>query len=182
MAVPADPDQGAVNALRATAHPVRIRMLSILTNVEMSASDLARELDITTANASYHLRYLAKAGLVIEAGETQIRGGVAKLYTHPWEASVSSVGATPDDRASYVRSLADELLRRAAHRPETSRMYSADGEFWVSASVRARALELLTEASGLLHGGNHRPRTEGTQQVSLTVALFDMDSSPQARQ
>lgn len=167
-------EDSTTNALRATAHPVRIRMLSLLTNTEMSASELARELGTSTANASYHLRYLADAGLVVEAGETTIRGGVAKLYTHPWQASVPSTGASPDDREAYVRSLADELLRRAAERRPGTPMYSADGEFWVTAQVRARAEELLAEAAALLHGQNNKPRTHGTAPVSLTVAIFDL--------
>ena len=40
-------------ALRATAHPVRLQILSLLTGAEMSAAEVARELDLTHANASY---------------------------------------------------------------------------------------------------------------------------------
>lgn len=53
--VPATADSERLQRLRANAHPLRLRMLSLLTGAPMSASDLARELDITQANASYHV-------------------------------------------------------------------------------------------------------------------------------
>src|SRR6188472_798006 len=68
--------------LRALAHPVRLRILSLLTGAAMTAADLARELDLTHANASYHLRQLVAAGAVELAGEERIRGGVAKRYRY----------------------------------------------------------------------------------------------------
>ena len=65
-------------ALRAMAHPLRLRMLSLLTGAELSAAEVARELGVTHANASYHLRVLLDAGELEVAGEEKIRGGVAK--------------------------------------------------------------------------------------------------------
>ncbi|MGN0063410.1 MAG: ArsR/SmtB family transcription factor [Nocardioides sp.] len=164
-----------VSALRATAHPLRLRMLSLLTNNRLSASDLARELGTTTANASYHLRFLARAGLVVEDGETRIRGGVAKLYTHPWEASVASGDSTAEDRAAYMRLVAQELVRRSELRDENLPMYAADAELWVSEEVRDEVSDLLTRAAHLLHERAGAPRAPGAVPVSLTSVLFTMD-------
>ncbi|HYG92184.1 MAG TPA: helix-turn-helix domain-containing protein, partial [Nocardioides sp.] len=74
-----------IASLRAAAHPLRLRMLSLLTGSAMSAAEVARELDITHANASYHLRVLRDAGEVVVDGEERIRGGMAKRYRHPWQ-------------------------------------------------------------------------------------------------
>ena len=53
--------------LRAISHPVRNRILTELTaSGSMRAADLARELDIPANQASFHLRQLAKYGLVEE--------------------------------------------------------------------------------------------------------------------
>ncbi len=71
-----------ISSLRATAHPLRLRMLSLLTSSAMSAAEVARELDITHANASYHLRLLHDADLVVVESEERIRGGVAKRYRY----------------------------------------------------------------------------------------------------
>jgi predicted ArsR family transcriptional regulator len=54
--------------LRAVAHPVRNRVLTELTaSGPMRAADLARELDLPANQMSFHLRQLAKYGLVEEA-------------------------------------------------------------------------------------------------------------------
>lgn len=54
--------------LRAIAHPVRNRILTELTaSGPMRAADLARELDLPANQMSFHLRQLAKYGLVEEA-------------------------------------------------------------------------------------------------------------------
>ncbi len=54
--------------LRAIAHPVRNRILGELSaGGPMRAADVARELDIPANQASFHLRQLAKYGLVEEA-------------------------------------------------------------------------------------------------------------------
>lgn len=53
--------------LRAIAHPVRNRILAELTAAgSMRAADIARELDVPANQASFHLRQLAKYGLVEE--------------------------------------------------------------------------------------------------------------------
>ena len=61
------PDE--TSSLRAMAHPLRLRMLSLLTGAELSAAEVARELGITHANASYHLRVLLDACELEVAGD-----------------------------------------------------------------------------------------------------------------
>ena len=56
--------------LRAIAHPVRNRILTELNaSGPMRAADLARELGLPANQMSFHLRQLAKYGLVVEAPE-----------------------------------------------------------------------------------------------------------------
>lgn len=56
--------------LRAIAHPHRNRILSELyAGGPLRAADLARRLDIPANRASFHLRQLAKYGLIVEAPE-----------------------------------------------------------------------------------------------------------------
>jgi DNA-binding transcriptional ArsR family regulator len=67
------PDNYSVNGprvLRALAHPVRTRILDeIEASGPVRAADVARELGIPANQASFHLRQLAKYGLVEEAPE-----------------------------------------------------------------------------------------------------------------
>jgi DNA-binding transcriptional ArsR family regulator len=166
-------DNSAIAKLRAGAHPLRLRILSLLTGAEMSAAEVARELDVTHANASYHLRVLAEAGQVVEAGEERIRGGVAKRYRHPWRDK-RLTAETPEDRQAIVRAASEELVRRAGlHRPRT-RLALTDAELWVSPEVWKRVSELVKEASVLIHTEAKPPRTPGAVHVNMTTVLFQM--------
>ena len=163
-----------VSALRVIAHPVRLRMLSILTGTAMSAADLARELGISHANASYHLRQLADAGEVVEAGERKIRGGVAKLYRYPHEEQPTGPDATVEDRLLYVRAVGTELERRTVEREPGRPGLVSDLEGWVDPDAWARAVGLLQEASRLLHDANQPPHAPDTVHVSFTAWAFRM--------
>ena len=48
-------EEERISELRATAHPLRLQMLSLLTGAELSAAEVARELDLTP-NAIYLAR------------------------------------------------------------------------------------------------------------------------------
>ena len=72
----------SLDELRATAHPIRLRLLSLLTGAAMSAAEAGRELGYSQAAASYHLRVLERAGLVRVVETVRLRGGEAKRYRH----------------------------------------------------------------------------------------------------
>ena len=162
------------NQLRATAHPLRLQMLSLLTGAELSAAEVARELDITQANASYHLRFLLSAGLLVIAGEESVRGGRAKKYRHPWDADPADAAVTDSDMQAYVGVMADALLRRLRDRRTGATSHLTDAELWLEPDDWQRALDLVMEASVLVHGRAKPPRTEGTVRANLTVAAFQM--------
>lgn len=181
MADEARTDGSRVSALRASAHPVRLRILSLLTGTAMSAAEVARELDLTHANASYHLRVLLDAGELVEAGEERIRGGVAKRYRYPHERQgqgTTGPRATADDRVFYARAQAVELERRTLLREPGVPQLSSDLEGWVDPETWDRARALLEQASMLLHDANRPPRTPGTVHVSATTWAFRMTDAP----
>lgn len=164
-----------IKELRAVAHPVRLRILSLLTGSAMSAAEVARELDLTHANASYHLRILLETGTVVEAGEERIRGGVAKRYRYPHEdRGQHRSRATTEGQVARVRALARELERRVRQRKRHSPSHLSDLDGWVAPEVWERVRELLMEASTLMHDHNQPPRTPGTVHVSATSWTFQM--------
>ncbi len=158
--------------LRSLAHPLRLRMLSLLTASAMSAAELARELDITHANASYHLRLLADAGLVVVESKEKIRGGTAKRYRHP----IGGDGSRPDpgELAAQVQSMGRELVRRFGQRLVEAPAVYTDAELWVTPEVWSEAAELVKRASLLVHEGALPARTRGAVKTNLTVAAFRM--------
>lgn len=164
-----------VSSLRAVAHPLRLQMLSLLTGAAMSAAEVARELAVSHANASYHLRVLLDAGVIVEAGEEKIRGGVAKRYRHPWDLEGIGEKPTPEDRELYLRAMAEEMVRRGRLRREGTRGQLTDAQLWVAPEVWEQAKELVEQASSLLHAQARPPRTDGTVQVAMTAALVELE-------
>jgi DNA-binding transcriptional ArsR family regulator len=163
-------DDEQLSSLRSVAHPLRLRMLSLLTGTSMSAAEVARELKVTHANASYHLRLLADAGLIVVDGEERIRGGMAKRYRHVWDSMPSSLSL--GDPEQQVRAMASELVRRFQLRAKKT--FLTDAELWVTPEVWQRARDLLEEASALVHDNADAPRAEGAVPVSLSIAAFGM--------
>jgi DNA-binding transcriptional ArsR family regulator len=166
-------DPQAVARLRATAHPVRLRILSLLTAEAMSAAEVARALDLTHANASYHLRQLHDAGELVVESEEKIRGGVAKRYRYDASREVSHHGSGIDDRIAYVRATAVEVERRMLDAVRGSAS-SSDLEAWVPVEAWHRALDLLHEASHLLHAAARPAGTPDTVHISATTDAFTM--------
>ncbi len=158
------------------AHPLRIRMLSLLTGAELSAAEVARELGISHANASYHLRVLLDVGEIVEAGEETIRGGIAKRYRYPHGDDVPQPSGRPPagatDRVAYLKAVHSDVERRAMAGSPTVPMSHFDLDGWVPPEVAEEARKLLEEASVLLHRSNVRPGTDGTVHVSATATVF----------
>lgn len=168
-----------ITELRASAHPVRLRMMSLLTGAAMSAAELARELHISQANASYHLRMLARAGQVEVAETESVRGGQAKKYRYryaPEQVNTATHRSREVSAAAwqqYLHVLHRELVRRSEHRID-GRSLSVDAEVWLSPETWRRARGLVQEASRLVHDEALAPHTPGSEHVTFQAELFRM--------
>jgi DNA-binding transcriptional ArsR family regulator len=180
-----DDRMSTLGELRATAHPIRLRLLSLLTGAAMSAAEAGRELGLSQASASYHLRVLERTGLVRVVEVVRLRGGDAKRYRHessaqPFDVSQprpESPGAS-DEHDAYIEALIDELRRRAGQRVKGRQAStSTDAELWVDPETWRRVVRHVGQASALLHAAARPPRTPGTLPVSMTAALFPMRRS-----
>jgi DNA-binding transcriptional ArsR family regulator len=150
----------ATTQLRALAHPIRLRILSLLTGASMTAAEVARELGLTHANASYHLRQLYAAGTI--------------------EAAADGPPSDPDrhevDLRAVYGALATELRRRAKHLTYTlGRSHATDADLWVDLDTWLDVRARVTAASHVLHRSARPPRTAGTIRVNATLALFEME-------
>jgi DNA-binding transcriptional ArsR family regulator len=167
--------EGRQAALRAMAHPVRLRILSLLTGASLTAAEVARELGLTHANASYHLRNLLAAGLIVPAGEERIRGGVAKRYRYdPDRARGKPVHTQDENRAMYA-AVADELIRRSAEADWPGPKTMTDAELWVDPDVWIGVRDRIADLSRELHAAARPPRTPGTVRTSTTIAMFRLE-------
>ncbi|YCK37506.1 winged helix-turn-helix domain-containing protein [Actinomadura sp. ATCC 39365] len=102
-------------AMRAFAHPVRLALHELLLRSgATTAADAAREVGISQALASYHLRQLAKYGLVEQAEARDER-------ERPWKVT-ASVQVWDDDVAGSERSAARSLLEQVLAERALSRL------------------------------------------------------------
>jgi DNA-binding transcriptional ArsR family regulator len=178
MSLGDDAGPGGKTALRATAHPVRLQIMSLLTGAEMTAAEVARELGLTHANASYHLRTLLSAGMIVPAGEEKIRGGMAKRYRYDPAhdaATDKAHGHRPDEyfQAMYA-AVAAELTRRSRGTYPEQLNLMVDAELWIEPEAWKAFKTRVGEAARELHEVARPPRTPGTVRTSTSVAMFRM--------
>jgi DNA-binding transcriptional ArsR family regulator len=164
--------------LRVLAHPLRMRILSLLTGTAMSAAEAARELGDTQANISYHLRRLHEAGLVDVAEEVRIRGGRAKRYRHHPDSGRRLTSRDPGEEELLTKAIAGELLRRAELRAPARPASLTDAELWVDPELWAKVVKQASALSQELHDAAQAPRTPGTVRVSASLALFELAAEP----
>ena len=173
------PERSPTAALRALAHPVRLRILSLLTSAAMTAAEVARELELTHANASYHLRHLLAAGMIEVAGEERIRGGVAKRYRydidrHQSRRADAPWATEPGGQRLVYAALAAELRRRSDLLQPSRRGQLTDAELWIDPDVYTALRDRLSGLARDLHRAARPVRAEGAIRVSATIALFEM--------
>jgi len=152
--------------LRALAHPLRLRLLSLLTGAALSATEVAAELGLAHAVASYHLRQLAAAGLIqIVAEPPPARGHQQRRYRYDPSQPIQ-LGQV-DGREAWVTAQLDDLRRRLLL-PSGERLL-ADAEVWLEPADWTAARELADQLARLVHAVARPPRAPGTRLVSVTV-------------
>lgn len=132
-------------ALRALAHPTRMELMGLLRrDGALTATQAGEQMGESAASCSFHLRQLAKYGLVEEAG-----GGRGR--ERPWRATAISTewaARGPDEETDaagallsrvvverYLRSAIEWLERRGSEDPD-----------WVEAATISDALVYMTAA------------------------------------
>ncbi|MFI1096555.1 ArsR/SmtB family transcription factor [Streptomyces sp. NPDC020917] len=166
--------------LRALAHPVRLRMVSLVWNAPLSAAELARELGISHALASQHLRRLDEVGVVELAEVRANRGGRERRYRAVHGSPLSDqrqAAAAP----LLAEALAHNLRERAARRAPDAEGVTTDAELWVTpeawADFRGRLAALMAD----LHDAARPPHTPGTTGIGVTAMVFPLrEDGPQA--
>jgi DNA-binding transcriptional ArsR family regulator len=165
-------------AMRALAHPARLAILEHLhANGSGNATECAREVGGTPQAASYHLRALAKWGLIREAESNDGR-------QTRWELAARSIKFASGDDSPEFRTAARALGRRVLERDE--RLIDAylaveqdeprewrDAATFSSGSIHVTAAELEALAQRLhdvmkeYERPNEFDRPEGARRVHL---------------
>jgi DNA-binding transcriptional ArsR family regulator len=177
---------------RAIAHPVRVKILSLLEQGDATPKHMAQQLDLRLENLSYHVRALAKAGFIELTGTRQVRGAVEHRYRLRLRPRISK-GAWADMpdivRDAMVGAALTQVFDLAAHaaqqekfgRPEchvSRRPALLDEEGFAEASqVLSEALDRISEIE---REARERLEDDGATPVpAVAVALlFDAPDLP----
>ena len=153
------------------AHPLRLQILSLTTGAPLSAAELAEELGIAHAAASYHARQLADAGLLKVVDEPDERSGPGRPpVRYRYDPGVDldrSVG----EQALWAATSQD-MQRRL--RARTRHRVGADGEAWLAPEDFEEVCALAQRISDLMHERAQRPRAEGTVHASISIYAFQL--------
>ena len=179
-----EPHRGHVHdprVLRAIAHPVRNRILTELTATgPMRAADLARELGVPANQASFHLRQLAKYGLIEEAPEA-----ARDQRDRVWKATVEeglsidvgSLEAEPGGKAaakvfmSNAATFAHQIVDAAYSRDRIEGTHRSTMESAIRLT-KEEAGELGSEITDLVHRWTER--TRGSDDGRRTYLFHSM--------
>jgi len=166
------PLETSLPPLRALAHPVRLRILAMITGKPVSATEVATATGLAHAAASYHLRQLAAAGLIEPTDAPNMaprRSGRPLQRYRMREAAFRAFGR------SSVRALHQALLRELERRLRVSAKQSrtADAEVWLSVRDWREVRTLVEQASAIVHGRARTPGGRGAKHVSFTSLLLE---------
>ena len=159
--------------LRAMAHPVRLRILSLTTGAAMSATEIADELGIVHAAASYHARQLADAGLLQIVEDPGERSGPGRPpVRYRYFAHLSANLDRSDGAEALWAATANDLKRRLRQR--TRQRVGADAEVWMSPPDFDKICALAQQISDLIHERAYPPHAKGTVHGSVSVNAFEL--------
>jgi DNA-binding transcriptional ArsR family regulator len=165
-------------SVRALAHPLRLRLQSIVGHAgQITAADAARELGISHALASHHLRQLGKYGFV-----EQVDG--ADRRERPWRLVHTSYTVAGTDASALEDVVAEQALEALADWHERRK---SESEGWRESSGLGHSTLYLTEREladltgaidrMVLEWADKRPlddvaaRPPGSRPVDLTLIV-----------
>ncbi|MGP7960085.1 ArsR/SmtB family transcription factor [Sanguibacter sp. A247] len=173
-------------ALKALAHPLRVALFDAIAHAPATASMLADQLGESSGATSYHLRQLARHGLVREAT------GRGRGRERWWEKVPGGVvvgadhGAAPAEKEAG-RMVVSELigLRERALRAFLGQVETLDDDWRDASLVSTTHLDLTAEAFSELvgrltdvvndfahqYGGENEP-VAGSRSISVQMAAF----------
>lgn len=179
-------------ALRALAHPIRLDLISLLRQGgPLTATQAGEQIGESPASCSFHLRQLAKYGLVEEAG-----GGHGR--ERPWRATAITTewaARASDDETDAAGAMLSRVVIERYFESALSwldRRPSEDSE-WVDAAAISDALVYMTAAElrevdqgirALLEPYLERLEArekpaEGARPVSVIALAFPLPEGPQ---
>jgi len=176
-------------AIRALAHPARLAIIEALApREELTATELATVTGLSPSATSYHLKALAKWGIV-EAGEARADG-----RDRPWKATghtveVSSVvpGSTAVAEIAIMstfldrnRALATEFLENQASEPPEWRDAAelASHDYWLTAEELRKAVRAIRDILEPYEQRQRAARPPNSRRVRIARLVIPRVAGP----
>ena len=175
--------------VKAMSHPLRVRILAMLTEREASSLQLSEWLGATLGTVSYHVRTLQNLGVIELTRNRQVRGAIQHFYRardHPrvsdeaWAAAPSiakqaAVGSSLQLSDDYARTSADS---GGFERPEATLARDSlelDEAGWRQAArAYAHLIKRMEEITGQVERrAAKRPHEDEVSQATLVLMLFE---------
>jgi DNA-binding transcriptional ArsR family regulator len=180
--------------VRALAHPVRLRILSILEERVASPKEIAREIGAPLTHVSYHVRQLAQLGLIKLERTTPRRGAVEHHYRMDASPSISEeawreapaiareavIGVSLELLSAQVNAAAAEegFSRPGAHIGRLQ--LQLDDEGWAEASKAIATL--VDELERIQAEAKDRARGTHDEPISTMVVLMQFEGAARQAQ
>jgi predicted transcriptional regulator len=175
--------------VKAMSHPLRIRILAMLTERVASPVELAESLDASLGVVAYHVRTLHRLGMIELVNETRVRGAVEHHYRAKERPRVSDAAwaeAPPIAKQAAVGS-ALQMVYEYASASAAAGGFDAGDTHLTRTMMRldpqareelSRAFaELLEKTRSIEDAAQQRlaadPHDEDVSDVALVLLLFD---------
>jgi DNA-binding transcriptional ArsR family regulator len=177
--------------VKAMSHPVRVRIMAMLSERKASPNELSQWLGTTLGATAYHVRTLHKLGLIELVDETRVRGAVEHHYKAKARPKVTEENwskASPIAKqaavGSQLKMLEDHTTASAAaggfDRPDAlveRRTARVDDKGWKA--LAAEAQKFLDRVEKIEADAAKRlARTSGEGGLDAGVVLLSFESVP----
>jgi DNA-binding transcriptional ArsR family regulator len=177
--------------VKALAHPIRVRALQLLEGRTLTPKQIAAELDLPLENVSYHVRTLAKFGLIkLERRRMGRRGAVEHLYRTASRPRITA--ETWDQLPEFVKeAMMGAILGQVVHlataalsrdgfsRPDSHlsrRPVVVDGEGF--AEISAILTRTLDDVSAVEERASLRLSKADHDEIRATVVAMLFEAAP----
>jgi DNA-binding transcriptional ArsR family regulator len=141
--------------VKALAHPLRVRILSMLEEHDSSPVQLAEHLDATLGTVAYHVRTLERLGLIEMVATYQRRGATEHVYAareHPRFSSTAWASTNPMTKHVMIASALSQIGQYATQSAAAGGFDRADASFSRSSlSLDETGWTALAEATRRWH-------------------------------
>lgn len=173
--------------VKALAHPLRVRILSMLEERDASPVQLAEHLDATLGTVAYHVRTLERLGLIEMVATHQRRGATEHVYAareHPRFSSSAWESTHPMAKHVMVASALSEIGEYATQsaaaggfdHPQSTLARTAlslDTEGWTELADATRRWQEEVAAIQAASAARLRKTDEKAMDAGLVVMLFE---------